>query len=354
MLDIKALKETLTLDDYEKVFDELGIPVVSRSNDVWMLKSMCHCISPDDCDANLAFYTNTYTLTCFSHGCLSGGDIFELVKIRQQLFNPDYTFFDSVIFVLDTLGLNSDNYQSKTIQSSWHKIVAKYHRNFTKNERIVYDDNILKGFPKMYYQGWIDEGICGDSLKKFLVAYYPTKDCIILPCRDIKGDLVGIRGRYFYGDNGKYRPVKLLNGTIYNFPTSVYMYGEYENSKSISQKKKAILVEGEKSVLKSDSWYGNNSIALALYGSNVSSVKIKTLLSMGVDEVTIGIDYDYQDPQDAESQEYRKKVMKTASMLKPYFRVNVMFNDRFQGYKYSPFDFTKEQFEYLYKNRVDL
>lgn len=75
---------------------------------------------------------------------------------------------------------------------------------------------------------------------------------------------------------------------------------------------------------------------------------------MGVDEVTIGIDYDYQDPQDAESQEYRKKVMKTASMLKPYFRVNVMFNDRFQGYKYSPFDFTKEQFEYLYKNRVDL
>lgn len=355
MINVRQIKDNLTLEQYEIIFEELEIPVVSRSLDVWMLKSMCHSISANDCDANLAFYIDGCTFTCFSHNCIVGGDIFELVQIRQKLFNPSYTFIDAVNFVLDSLGLNSDNYKVKDVNKSWQRIVSKYkHDSIDINTDIdIYDDSILSKFPQYYYQGWIDEGISIDTMSKYEICFYPTKRCIVIPCRDKDDNLIGIRGRFF-DDNGKYRPLKLLDGTMYNFPISMFMYGEYQNFQAISQKKKVILVEGEKSVLKSDTWYGKNSIALALYGKNLSGVKIKTLLSMGADEVILGLDYDYHKIGDKESLAYKDNIIKIAKSIKPYFKVSVLFNNKFEGYKYSPFDFTKEQFEYLYNNKITL
>ena len=145
----------------------------------------------------------------------------------------------------------------------------------------------------MYLQEWIDEGISIGTMAKYEIEYYPSKNCIVLPCRDKEYNLIGIRGRYFYGEGGKYRPIKLLDGTMYNFPTSMFMYGEWQNKESIQRQHKVILVEGEKSVIKSDSWYGDNSITLALYGSSLGGEHIRTLIKLGVDEVCLGIDYDY-------------------------------------------------------------
>ena len=125
------------MEDYEIVINELGIPISQRGN-VWMLKSMCHSISENDCDSNLAFYTDTKTFTCFSHNCLNGGDIFELVKVRKQLFNVDYTFIDSLNFVLDTLNINKDDYKTKAIQSSWQQIVSRYKRQLHRKLNLKY------------------------------------------------------------------------------------------------------------------------------------------------------------------------------------------------------------------------
>ena len=79
-VDVKKIKDNLTLDDYDAIITELGIPITQRNDDVWRLKSMCHAKDEKDCDSNLVFYTNERTFTCFSHQCIIGGDIFELIK----------------------------------------------------------------------------------------------------------------------------------------------------------------------------------------------------------------------------------------------------------------------------------
>lgn len=353
-INLRQLKDSLTLDDYEQILNELEIPITSRRGNPWILKSMCHSISPDDCDSNLAFYTDSKTFTCFSHNCLNGGDIFELIQVRQKLFTPDYTFIDSVNFVLDTLNLDSGTFKTKTIRNSWQQIVARYKHDYINTEPTVYDDKVLKGFSRLYYKGWIDEGINIHTMQKYEIAFYPTKNCIVIPCRDKNNNLIGIRGRYFYGDGGKYRPIKLLDGTMYNFPTSMFMYGEHQNQDAIRKYHKVILVEGEKSVLKSDTWYGDDSITLALYGGKLSGEHIKTLIEFGADEVCIGLDYDYHKIGDNKSKIYRQNVLKIADKLRPYFTVTTLYNNKFEGYKYSPFDFTKEQYEYLWENRVKI
>lgn len=75
---------------------------------------------------------------------------------------------------------------------------------------------------------------------------------------------------------------------------------------------------------------------------------------MGADEVILGLDYDYHKIGDKESLAYKDNIIKIAKSIKPYFKVSVLFNNKFEGYKYSPFDFTKEQFEYLYNNKITL
>ena len=41
-------------------------------------------------------------------------------------------------------------------------------------------------------------------------------------------------------------------------------------------------------------------------------------------------------------------------LLKPYFNVTVLYNNKFEGYKYSPLDFKQDEYEYLWRNRVKI
>lgn len=355
-VDVKKIKDNLTLDDYDTIITELGIPITQRNDDTWRLKSMCHAKDEKDCDSNLVFYTNERTFTCFSHQCIIGGDIFELIKVRQGLFYNGYTFIDAVNFLTDTLGIDKSNYKVKVDGDlSWRAIVSRYHNTlpYDITEPIIYNEDILNGFPKLYYSGWLSEGISKDSMSKYEIAYYPTRQAIVIPCRDIDNNLIGIRGRFF-DEYGKYRPIKLLSGEVFAFPSTMFFYGELQNKNSIKRHGKVVLVEGEKSVLKSDTWYGDDSYTLALYGKTISNDKIKKLVQMGVSEVIIGIDYDYHEIGDEQSLKYKSDVLKMAKKLKTYFTVSVMFNNQYEGYKYSPFDFDKNVYEELYRKRVRL
>lgn len=60
---------------------------------------------------------------------------------------------------------------------------------------------------------------------------------------------------------------------------------------------------------------------------------------------------DYDKIGDEKFLKHKKEILNAAKKLKPYFKVSVLFNNKFQGYQYSPFDFTKEQFEVLKKKK---
>ena len=190
-------------------------------------------------------------------------------------------------------------------------------------------------------------------MDKFGIGWYGRKACITIPVW--QGDkLVGIRGRYMRPqdtERGKYRPVSDLSGQVYKYPTNAVLYGYNENKVQIQRSKTAWLVEAEKTVLKFDTWGINN--AVAVFGSNVSKRQIQMLVELGVNNVILGFDSDYKQIGDDDYRLFIEKTKRTIAKLKPFFSVNVFYNCLgFNAHKFSPTDYTREQFDELCKQMV--
>ena len=64
------------------------------------------------------------------------------------------------------------------------------------------------------------------------------------------------------------------------------------------------------------------------------------------------LDSDFQNIGDQDYGMFVERVDKMAKVLKPYFNVEVVYNNiGLDGYKCSPFDFSREDFDRLYENR---
>ena len=137
------------------------------------------------------------------------------------------------------------------------------------------------------------------------------------------------------------------------FSTSNYYYGFDQNRTTIEQSRQAILFESEKSVLKADSWGIHNT--LAVFGSNISKRHIDLLLGLGVNDVVIGFDSDYRAIGDDDFKFFVVKMKKLAAKLRPYFSVSLIYNNQgYDAHKFSPMDYTREQFDRLYASRVQI
>ena len=105
--------------------------------------------------------------------------------------------------------------------------------------------------------------------------------------------------------------------------------------------------------MKSYEWFGDDTFTLGLFGKNLSKAKLNYLLTLGIEEVIIGIDSDFKDTQGQEFKDFIEGVNKIINVLSGYFKISVMYNNQgYDGYKFSPFDFTKEQYNVLWKERV--
>ena len=84
----------------------------------------------------------------------------------------------------------------------------------------------------------------------------------------------------------------------YSFRTGAALYGIYENQNVIRKRRLCYLFEGEKSVLKCATWYGDFPCA-ACYTHSVSSLQIDLLMQLRVSRVVICFDYDGGDEREA-------------------------------------------------------
>lgn len=190
-------------------------------------------------------------------------------------------------------------------------------------------------------------------MQKFNIKYDGWNNCIIIPNFDYNGNLIGVRGRYFNPEDiqkGKYRPI-YRDKVLYNHPTGRTFYGIYENHNTIEKKKTCVIFEGEKAVLLYGSIYGvENNIALATLGQNITSDHIQYLLKMGVRNVILAYDTDYEDYK--QLAEVEEKYTKKAKLLSPYFNVSVLMDYDFTlPYKSSPIEGGKDAFEKILRNR---
>lgn len=364
--DYEALKQfyldvedKLSLADYEEILEENDFHICYKNNKEWRIKTACHNIDIKDAHPNLRFNLDNRVFTCFS-SCSCSYNIYTLLQKRYSLIGRSDKSIDVLKYICEFKGIkfnfSSSNIPSTSNKSNWKKILSKYNKEIQTYDKIVYNKADLEKFSKKYHTDWLDYGITEEVMEKYNIRYYDYKSQIVIPCNDKVGDLIGIRVRNINPDsNAKYKPLKTLDGTLYAFPTEYYLYGENFNLERIRRLKEVWLVEAEKSVMKSEVWFEDNNVALGLYGLNLTPQKLKTILSTGANKAVIMIDSDFHKIGDEEYEIFEKNVMKIAQILKPYMQVFVCYNNQgYDGYKFSPFDFTREQFDVLYKNMEEI
>lgn len=234
---------------------------------------------------------------------------------------------------------------------------AKYEFNMNIPKLPAYPKETISYFTKYHHPNWLADGITSEVMDKFNIRFSIVQNKIIIPHKDISGNLIGIRGRTLNKQEaeqfGKYRPIQ-IGDTLYSHPLQFNLYGIYEHKAAIQKSRIAIIAEGEKSVLLDDVYYGEYANCVACCGSTFNKYHISMLTNiLGANEIVVALDKEYEDWKDSKAKVWRNKI---ETMCRKYINeANFSYiwdYDNLLKEKDSPFDRGKEVFEELYKNRV--
>ena len=363
------LYEKMTIDDYYYIMEKLGAR--RRLN---RFSAICHEV--DSTKYNLSFDEESRCFYCFSE-CNCSYSLLSLIKKRRELLNENSKTIPSLKWLCGELNIEfnfkEEAQKSNTDRYNWKVNLNKYLKG-NRQEKILpkYDKKVLEYFPKIYHEDWLDYGISEETMDKYNIRYYPYKNQIVIPCYDHNGNMCGIRIRNMNKellettDIPKYMPLKMLDGMEYKFPTNLCFYFFIFNSQNCQRTKSVILSEGEKSVLKHESWFGsNNNICLGMYGSNLGNEKLKKLVYWGIETYYISLDSDFETIYEDEENgilsknyiKFEEKVMKIAKEIRPYAKkIYVIYNNvnLKNFYKCNMYDGTLEQFHLLWNNKEEV
>lgn len=361
--DKDDLKESLTIDQIFELTAELGgEPIMDKSGTFFTAKTICHNHIGEG-SHKLYYYDNTHLFKCYTD-CGTSFDIYELVTKVKALAGMEWPLPKSIAFIANHFGVAAfeddfDNLQEKL--QDW-EILENYHRlnSINESKQIVelkiFDDRFLKNLPHPRIIPWEEEGISPEVMKHRGICYDPKNQGIIIPHYNIDGQLIGIRERTLIKENekyGKYRPA-ILNRQMYNHPLGFALYNLNNSKDAIQVIKKAIVFEGEKSCLLYASYFGEeNDITVAACGSALISYQVKLLLSLGVTEIIVGFDKQFQEIGDDEWKRWTKKLTDINTKYGKDCKISFLFDkDKFLDYKDSPIDKGPDVFMELFKRRV--
>lgn len=358
--NLDEIKESLTEEQIIDLLGELGGEPNSYRGAI-VSKTICH----GGDSHKLYYYDNTKLFHCYT-GCENPSfDVFELVrKVKSRELDEDYPLYKAVEYVAKYFGFarNIEDEEITDIDDYVLKL-KNYDRikNIDINNQIVelktYEGKFLNNMPQPPLI-WENEGITKKICDIHNIRYNPVSGGIVIPHYDDKGNLIGIRERELNDERiaryGKYHPGKYL-GQMYNHPLSFALYNLNYSKNNIKRIKKAIVFEGEKSCLKYASWYPDSDISVACTGSNLISYQVKLLMDSGAEEIIVGLDKQFQEIGDKEFKKLTRNLKQIALKYGNYVKISFLFDKwGLLGYKDAPVDKSKEDFEFLLKNRVNL
>ena len=364
IFDKNDIKQALTIEQIFDLLQNWGAEPEYTSFGI-LSSTICHN-KPGEGSKKLYYYSNSELFQCYSN--CNSFDIFQLViKVMEIQNNVIFNLNDAIRWIAQKLGIfgRLEEDIDDIGLEDW-KYLANYERiqeiKINSQEVILkeYDDTILSRFNyQVKLQPWLQEGITQEILDYASIGYYPGGDQITIPHFDFNNIFIGLRGRTLCrleGElYGKYRPLK-INNELYNHPLGYNLYGLNWAKENIKFMKKAILVEGEKSVLKYASYFGiENNICVASCGSSLTSYQVQLLLSLGINELIIAFDKQYEKCNTEESKKWAKKLVQIHNKYKNEILISFLWDkDEILGYKESPLDVDKEKFLYLFKRRIIL
>lgn len=363
MLDVKDITEKLNKDIIKKIMSENGGTLFQEKEKELWYDTICH----GGDSHKLCYYDETKTFHCYTNcGQMS---VFQLImKIKNYSFVESLNYVKGFFISDYTKGffhkkkINDIREETRKENSD---DTRKRQEKKLKGFNCFYEEEILNYFEDIYYSGWFEEGISVESMEKFGLKWYEKEKHIIIPHRDINGNLIGIRRRSLKPEdkNNKYMP-EIIGKIAYGHSLGMNLYGLYENKEAIKKSHTAIIVEGEKSVLLSDSFFGDKSCAVATCGFNLSQHQINLLLDecqvrtiyLGFDKDFDVMDYDLKyDKTDilfSRTETYINRLNRIAYRLKDRDVKIIIDRDNLLLLKDSPFDRGKDVYLQLRKNAI--
>ena len=362
-IDKNELLSSLTEQDIINLCMELGDGSYKKDSNGNLCFNTCLCHGGDS-RGKLIYYphpdTNIYPdhktpiFYCFTQ-CHQAMSIIDLVIRNNRLKGRNLSWFQALNWIANKVGYitNDDsssfrNKQTERINDQvWMTpILAVQNRRKRKIPHLkTIPETYLELFTYLPHEEWLNDGVDRIAHDRFEISYYPLTDQIIIPHRDLDGNLVGIRGRYLSKSDieniGKYVPLT-IEGHVLSHSLGSVLYGAWVTKDKIKECRKALVVEGEKSCLKAYSMFRDNSYVVATCGSSISLIHQKILLhELGVEEIIYMPDKDYKGDSDSFAfKSWMQKQKKKVAPFVPYCKVYIMTDvDNTWEYKSNAFDF---------------
>ncbi len=351
IFDKQEIKDSMTIEDVEEILELLGIRHHREHDEKLIIETACHN-NLGEGTQKLYYYTNTKLFNCYTN--CGAFDIFEFVL----KYFKEMTLNDAVNWVAERRGFNFTNggFEKKS-QEELEKV--EYQKRYANEYSRDILDNHLK---PAYVKDWVTEGISPETQLAYEVRYNPRDGAVVFPHYDEQGRLVGIRQRNLAEDMikrfGKYRPANIRN-VLFSSPLSFYLFGVNRNKFALSRTKKAIIFEGEKSVMLYEQYAGKaNNNSVASFGTSFSIHHLKILEELGVEEIIFAYDRQYHEAN-KEDAEYVALVNKLTRLHNRFSSetMTVSFMMDFGNsldYKDSPIDKGLVVFNELFQNRFTL
>lgn len=358
-LDKNAILDSLSKEDIKTIVTTLGSgdPKIDNNGNL-IFQTICHN-PPDPSNSYKLYYyhepSDKYkgkVFHCYS-GCQESFSVIELVIRANRAKGSTVTWYKALYWIasitgkLDITSSPLKESQSEKVDFHWLNKLKSI-KNKKRNVPVLPEisENILEIFYYAPHETWLKEHISKEALSRYEIGYYGLTDQITIPHRDKNGRLIGIRGRFLNKEDeknvGKYVPLQ-VEGHFLSHRLGCNLYGLHVVKDRVTQLKKIMLVEGEKSCLQAYSYFGDDSFVVAVCGSEISTTQIKIINELNVEEVIVGFDRDYHDAHSYEAGLWWQRLLKKVAPLVSYTKVTICVDtkDRLE-YKDSPFDKGKE------------
>lgn len=350
-----VFKKDFTPEEIVSIVLHLGSEDFRRgSKGEYIFQTICHNESGGS--YKLYYYPDSHMFHCYTE-CGASFDLYELVqKVLHVDFIPAYRF------VYNYFGLKAvlqQGFQRRDELDDWDMIrrYSELTRNGVQEERRFYPVSILQMFEDVPPVEWQREGISIEAMRRFGIRFCINENKIVIPDFDIHGELVGVRGRALNPEDvatEKYKPMWVAGESL-RFPTHQNLYGLYENQDTIRATHKIMIFEGEKSVLKCETFYPNNNFSVAVCGSQIGIEQRNLILQLGIKEVFIGFDKEFEGKPGEHSQAYGDKLIRLAKLFTPFVTTYVLWDEKdYLDYKDAPVDKGQGVFETLLREKIEV
>lgn len=347
-MDYKEIIDGLETKSVIELMQRLGADRYIERPGYIIFPTICHNVDSAEASMKLYYYTNNKIFMCYTEeGAMS---IFKFLRTYYETRGIEYDWHEDIYNVI--LNCSTRNLIEGFEPTPYTSLKDRYRSQRLKKELETIPTGLLDIFVKHYPVEWLNDGISKPTMDKYNIRYSISQNKIVIPHYDVKGSLVGIRGRalneWEVENVGKYMPVQ-IEGTWYAHSLSMNLYGLNETKENIKKYGICYVGEAEKFCLQMDSFNIPNC-SCAVCGSNFNKYHLNLLIKhCHPREIVICFDQEEKSGED----KYFNKLYKMAEKYKNYCKISFIYDrDGLLNLKDSPTDRGEETFRKLLERRV--